>query len=263
MTQLIGNSVCTALNSFRYSFQGQEKDDEVVGASNSINYNFRILDTRIGRWSSLDPKIKSWESPYVSMGNSPILFLDPHGDDIINGVTKVVQEKEAAVLKSQESYDALVSSHVGELKNGDIRKYKKESGLNYALDELEKWQNIKTDVDQMISTFATVMPEEFEFLSNLTDQSGNCIDVVIDYQDRASPLGDTNPASTQMNAGATTVMNPDGDVYVVWNGSFHGNIISVTLWASGINTKFLANEFGDIDYFFRKVKPNDRESIET
>ena len=65
-----------------YSFQGQERDDEVKGAGNSYTTYFRQLDPRVGRWFSIDPKMTALESPYVSMGNNPITCIDIEGDTI-------------------------------------------------------------------------------------------------------------------------------------------------------------------------------------
>ena len=36
-------------------FQGQEKDDEIKGSGNSINYKYRMHDPRIGRFFAVDP----------------------------------------------------------------------------------------------------------------------------------------------------------------------------------------------------------------
>src|SRR5690606_5152029 len=42
----------------------------------------RMLDPRIARWKSRDPKVNSFESPYISMSNNPILYNDILGDTI-------------------------------------------------------------------------------------------------------------------------------------------------------------------------------------
>jgi RHS repeat-associated protein len=68
---------------YRYGYQGSEKDNEVkTGDGDSYTTFFRMLDPRIGRWFSIDPKGTAWESPYVSMGNNPIQFNDPQGDTV-------------------------------------------------------------------------------------------------------------------------------------------------------------------------------------
>jgi RHS repeat-associated protein len=66
---------------YRYGFQGQEKDNEVKGEGNSYTTHFRQLDVRINRWLTVDPIFKEYISPYNSMSNSPIMRIDPRGDD--------------------------------------------------------------------------------------------------------------------------------------------------------------------------------------
>ena len=72
----------TCEKSYRYGYQGSEKDDEVKGNGNSYTTKFRQLDPRIGRWLSLDPRAKDLASmsPYVSMNDNPIYLNDPNGD---------------------------------------------------------------------------------------------------------------------------------------------------------------------------------------
>ncbi len=65
-------------------YQGSESDSEVKGEGNSYTTHFRQLDPRIGRWLSIDPKRTAWESPYVSMGDNPILYNDVLGDSVLN-----------------------------------------------------------------------------------------------------------------------------------------------------------------------------------
>ncbi len=42
-------------SSYRYGFQNQEKDDEIKGKGNSVNYQYRMHDTRLGRFFAVDP----------------------------------------------------------------------------------------------------------------------------------------------------------------------------------------------------------------
>ena len=67
---------------YRYGYQGSEKDDESKGAGNSYTTYYRQLDPRVGRWFSIDPKMSAWESPYVSMGNNPVVINDIMGDTV-------------------------------------------------------------------------------------------------------------------------------------------------------------------------------------
>src|SRR5690606_26583667 len=81
---------------YRYGFQGQEKDDEVKGEGNSINYKFRMHDPRVGRFFATDPLEPNypWNSPYVFAGNDVIRFLD------LEGLEKARSEEENNLFKA-------------------------------------------------------------------------------------------------------------------------------------------------------------------
>ena len=58
-------------SSYRYGFQGQEKDNELKGEGNSLNYKYHMHDPRIGRFFAVDPLAPKypWYSPYQFSGN--------------------------------------------------------------------------------------------------------------------------------------------------------------------------------------------------
>lgn len=66
---------------FCYGFNGKEKDDEVKGNGNSINYGFRDYDPRIGRFFRVDPIAQYYSelTPYQYASNSPIENIDIDG----------------------------------------------------------------------------------------------------------------------------------------------------------------------------------------
>ncbi|MFK7969022.1 MAG: RHS repeat domain-containing protein, partial [Bacteroidia bacterium] len=66
---------------YRFGFNGKEQDDEVKGEGNSLDFGARIYDSRIGRWLSVDPLASEYPtmSPYVGIGNNPLIFIDPDG----------------------------------------------------------------------------------------------------------------------------------------------------------------------------------------
>lgn len=67
---------------YRFGFQGQEKDDEISGSTGShINYKYRIHDTRIGRFLSIDPLTKDYphNSPYAFSENRVIDGIELEG----------------------------------------------------------------------------------------------------------------------------------------------------------------------------------------
>jgi RHS repeat-associated protein len=67
--------------SYRYGFNGMEKDDEVKGNGNSYTTEFRQYDPRLGRWLSLDPLAgqRVSHTPYNFGRNNPIIMTDPSG----------------------------------------------------------------------------------------------------------------------------------------------------------------------------------------
>jgi RHS repeat-associated protein len=70
---------------YRFGFNGQEKDNEIKGSGNSLDFGARIYDSRLGRWLSLDPLQEKYPSlsPYNFTANNPILYTDPDGKRIV------------------------------------------------------------------------------------------------------------------------------------------------------------------------------------
>jgi len=68
---------------YRYGFQGQEKDDEVKGNGNSLNYKFRMHDPRVGRFFAVDPLAVaySWNSPYSFSENDVVRAVELEGGE--------------------------------------------------------------------------------------------------------------------------------------------------------------------------------------
>ena len=78
--------------SYRFGFNGMEKDNEMKGEGNSYDFGARIYDSRLGRWLSLDPLQQEYPfiSPYNFTLNSPITSVDPDGKRVI--VTRIPGE---------------------------------------------------------------------------------------------------------------------------------------------------------------------------
>ena len=67
---------------YRYGFNGMEKDDELSNNGSLYTSLYRINDTRLGRWFSVDPLQNKFPqySPYMSMDDNPVALNDPNGD---------------------------------------------------------------------------------------------------------------------------------------------------------------------------------------
>jgi RHS repeat-associated protein len=84
---------------YRYGFNGKEKDDELKGEGNSIDFGARMYDSRIGRWFAPDPlesKFTSFSTYNFSL-NNPILYVDVDGKEIF--IPTVANNKELTNTK--------------------------------------------------------------------------------------------------------------------------------------------------------------------
>lgn len=76
-------SQCDKISSagYRYGFQGQEKDDEVKGKGNSVNYTYRMHDPRLGRFFAIDPLAYKYphNSSYAFSENNVIHMIELEG----------------------------------------------------------------------------------------------------------------------------------------------------------------------------------------
>jgi RHS repeat-associated protein len=77
-------------DSYRYGFQGQEKDDEINGEGNSVNFTFRMHDPRVGRFFAVDPLTHQypWYTPYSFSGNKVIAFVELEGKEEVSYLEK-------------------------------------------------------------------------------------------------------------------------------------------------------------------------------
>ena len=65
---------------YRYGFNGQEKDDEVSGEGNTNTAEFWEYDCRLGRRFNIDPKPNTSWSGYSTFMDNPLYFTDILGD---------------------------------------------------------------------------------------------------------------------------------------------------------------------------------------
>jgi RHS repeat-associated protein len=69
----------SASTKFRYGFNGKELDNDI--AQGDLDFGARIYDSRLGRFLTLDPMMKTYpsETPYIFAGNTPIGAVDVDG----------------------------------------------------------------------------------------------------------------------------------------------------------------------------------------
>lgn len=83
-------------SSYRYGFNGMERDDELKGDGNSYEFKARVYDPRIGRWLSYDPLAFSQYplSSYQYTGNNPVYYIDKEGTTRRTHLVIVVKDAE-------------------------------------------------------------------------------------------------------------------------------------------------------------------------
>ncbi len=113
---------------YRYGFNGMEKDDEVKGSGNSLDFGLRVHDPRLGRLLSLDPLSSSFasESNYSFSGNNPIYLID------VDGGYKYPAGKKASYTKDYPVFTKYLSSQV---ENDVTRSTLLKNALSYATNE--------------------------------------------------------------------------------------------------------------------------------
>ena len=67
------------VKSYRYGFNGMERDKSEWNTGDMYDTDFRSYDPRVCRWLSVDPITHEWESPFAGFHNNPIFFMDPSG----------------------------------------------------------------------------------------------------------------------------------------------------------------------------------------
>ena len=70
----------------RFGFQGEEKDDEIKGPGNSVSFRYRIHDSRLGRFLSIDPLSNKFpaNSPYAFSENRVIDCKELEGAETVS-----------------------------------------------------------------------------------------------------------------------------------------------------------------------------------
>jgi RHS repeat-associated protein len=112
--------------SYRYGFQGQEKDDEIKGNGNSINYKFRMHDPRVGRFFAVDPLTAKYPhyTPYSFSGNKVIAWAELEGLEegwaINKGVVEKVEGPVIEVFDNEET--ANLANSVGDKTPSDFSR---------------------------------------------------------------------------------------------------------------------------------------------
>jgi muramidase (phage lysozyme) len=131
--ELDGRTV--SLEGYRFGFQDQEKDDEIKGEGNSINYTFRMHDPRLGRFFAVDPLAKRF----------------PHNSAFAFSENRVIDCGELEGLQIFYAADGTrigqfgSSTQVRVVQNKDVEAFKKE--FYNARHSQNEYNRIKTNIE--------------------------------------------------------------------------------------------------------------------
>ena len=103
---------------FRNGFQGQERDDEVKGEGNSVNFSYRMHDPRVGRFFVVDPLALKfpWNSSYAFSENRLIDAVELEGGESMNVHIREYVDVTGSILRLT-SWD-LFTNQLGKGDNG-------------------------------------------------------------------------------------------------------------------------------------------------
>ena len=95
---------------YKYGFNGMENDNEVKGNGNSVDFEARMYDPRLGRWQAMDPLAAKFSShsPYNFVLNTPLNAIDPDGRDVIfvNGWRMFKSDESDKGISNEEQNEA-------------------------------------------------------------------------------------------------------------------------------------------------------------
>ena len=103
---------------YRNGFQGQERDDEVKGEGNSVNFSYRMHDPRVGRFFAVDPLARKfpWNSPYAFSENRVLDCIELEGAESMNIHIREYLDENGTVIQLT-SWD-LYTNQLGKGDNG-------------------------------------------------------------------------------------------------------------------------------------------------
>jgi RHS repeat-associated protein len=216
---------------YRYGFQGQEKDDEIKGNGNSVNYKYRMHDPRLGRFFAVDPLTSSypWNSPYAFSENKVIAWIELEGLEsffaadmtylgTINNDTKIKYIVADDLIEDTKNKVLTINNYPGAVTSEKNSK-KIISGSNLITDETMS-QFYEVPSETRLDTKLSLAPPPQKLVV------GNVPMGKEDARMIATTLENTGDAMTLMGA----VTAPFGGAILVTVGE------TISLAGSGINT---------------------------
>ena len=170
---------------YRYGFQRQEKDDDFKGKGNSLNFEYRMYDSRIGRFFAIDPLSGKypWNSVYAFSENRLIDGIELEGlevksvsqtNNLDGSVTiKIVMDMQIITDHECLNYNKVsnIAARSKEQFEHSFNKYDEINKIHYEIEI----NNIYGDMGSNGEYINPQYNDNFNFLFNVTDEidSGN------------------------------------------------------------------------------------------
>ncbi|HEY4481345.1 MAG TPA: RHS repeat-associated core domain-containing protein [Candidatus Brocadiaceae bacterium] len=100
-----GRKYSSAGSGYRYGFNGKENDNEVEGEGNTVSFENRVYDSRLGRWLALDPLQRKYpnESNYIFTSDNPVIYADLDGRDKIYVITIIGKDGKSNTIQKTDA----------------------------------------------------------------------------------------------------------------------------------------------------------------
>jgi RHS repeat-associated protein len=162
--------------SYRYGFNGKEKDNEVEGEGNEYNFGARINSPRLGRFLSTDPVAKMYPniSPYAFVANSPILFVDSDGKLLKDANGNIIYTKGKVETIPYGKYITATITHV--------KIYTNDGSKHEALIvtfKNSKGEDITEDVKRLTYDCHGLVKTEGKMLIESSNEKGDVIEGIL------------------------------------------------------------------------------------
>ena len=180
-------------NGYRYGFNGKEQDKETTGTS-TYDYGFRIYNSTLGRFLSVDPLQTKFPSltPYAFSGCSPIALVDLDGREPVE--TNPNTETLVILVAGYVAEPFGGFTQVGNLLNYYQDRYKTalKNGISWQVEEATNYIQAYSNDGALQGGILSVNPEKTVvgvFASSTGDITKNDIITSIKNFKRNNPNG--------------------------------------------------------------------------
>ncbi len=225
----------------------------LLGEKEVVLYKVKIQPEQLYRWMSVDPLAEKYQgfSPYNFVLNNPLIYIDPDGREVKNGMQDDLNNAQNRLNTAQSAYDNTVANN-GTKK--EIRQAKRE--LNNAKDNFGNAQDLFNRAQSAIDLVKQVDPDYFNKINTLKDKGGSDVNVYVtatnnfgDMGNGTTKKGETSLIFQTLNGQPYTKTGTDGQPYVQFFTTPQAKELgfTVTLFGSASQST-IANEFGNVEF---------------